>query len=336
MAGAGACIGEPHTIAGSGALAPVRAKRRFAPLPNRDRALVCQHAAAILSLLRTSETRARLAAGWAVKRAVELLEATRLAIAGVYGRGNTDALLPPRRLRARTGGAGAVQFVQGGRDAAAELALGVETAGLSMDSVRAVLDFGCGSGRVLPHVAALAPHVRCFGCDVDPSAIAWAARHRPELSWALSSSEPPLPYAEQSFDLVYSISVFSHLDEALQDRWLQELGRILAPGGAALLSVHGSHALDEFRAGHATTSWCRSDAFARGSLGPGEFVFEPYTRSLWNRSELPGVSGRYGLTFHGGEYLRRHWSQWLDVVEVRERAISGWQDLVVCRRPAAS
>ena len=177
---------------------------------------------------------------------------------------------------------------------------------------------------------------RCYGCDVDPNAIAWAARHRPELSWALSSSEPPLPYAEESFDLVYSISVFSHLDEALQDRWLHELSRILAPGGAALLSVHGSHALDEFRAGHATTSWCRSAAFARGSLSPGEFVFEPYARSLWNRSDLPGVGGRYGLTFHGGEYLRRHWSQWLEVVEVRERAISGWQDLVVCRRPVAA
>ena len=130
--------------------------------------------------------------------------------------------------------------------------------------------------------------------------------------------------------------MFSHLDEALQDRWLEELRRVLTPVGTALLSVHGSHALDEFRAGHARTSWCRGDAFARGPLTPGEFGFEPYARSFWNRSELPGVGGQYGLAFHGGEYLRRHWSQWLQVVDVRERAISGWQDLVVCRRPTAS
>ncbi len=274
--------------------------------------------------------------GWAVKRAVELVEATRLAIAGVSRRGTTDALLPPRRLRARTGAPGAVEFVRGGRDAAGQLAVGVETARVSMGNVRAVLDFGCGSGRVLPNMAVLAPDARCYGCDVDPSAIAWAARHRPELSWALTSFDPPLPYDEQSFDLIYSISVFSHLDETLQDRWLQELGRILAPGGAALLSVHGSHALDEFRAGHVSTTWCRSEAFVRDPLSPAELVFEPYARSFWNRSELPGVSGGYGLAFHGGEYLRRHWSQWLQVVDVRERAISEWQDLVVCRSGTTS
>ena len=273
---------------------------------------------------------------WAAKRAIELLEALRFGFAGALGWSSSGALIPPRRLRARTGAPGAVEFVEGGRGAAGQLALGAETAGLSIGSARAVLDFGCGSGRVLPHVAALAPEARCHGCDVDPSAIAWAARHRPELSWALSSSEPPLPYAGESFDLVYSISVFSHLDEALQDRWLEELRRVLTPGGTALLSVHGSHALDEFRAGHARTSWCRGDAFARGPLTPGEFGFEPYARSFWNRSELPGVGGQYGLAFHGGEYLRRHWSQWLQVVDVRERAISGWQDLVVCRRPTAS
>ena len=149
-----------------------------------------------------------------------------------------------------------------------------------------------------------------------------------------TSASPPLSEATTAFS--YSISVFSHLDEALQDRWLEELRRVLTPGGTALLSVHGSHALDEFRAGHARTSWCRGDAFARGPLTPGEFGFEPYARSFWNRSELPGVGGQYGLAFHGGEYLRRHWSQWLQVVYVRERAISGWQDLVVCRRPTAS
>ncbi len=176
---------------------------------------------------------------------------------------------------------------------------------------------------------------RCYGCDVDRSAIAWAARHRPELSWALSGSEPPLPFAPESFDLVYSISVFSHLDEQLQDRWLRELTRILVPDGTALLSVHGSYALEQFRLGQARTNWCRSHAFARGPLGPGEFLFEPYVRSVWNRSELPGVAARYGLAFHGGEYLRAHWSQWLEVIEVRERAISGWQDLVICHRPVA-
>jgi SAM-dependent methyltransferase len=284
-------------------------------------------------LTRTSETRGRLAIGWAVKRAREQLEALWAWVAGGFGASSAgDGVLPPRRLRARTGAPGAEEFVLGGRDAAHQLVAGLESAGEGAQTVRAVLDFGCGSGRVLPHVAALAREARCFGCDVDRGAIAWCARHRPELSWAVSGSEPGLPFEAESFDLVYSISVFSHLDEALQDRWLEELRRILVPGGVALLSVHGASALDDFRSGRASTSWCRSGAFARGPLGGGEFVFEAYVRSVWNRSDLPGVGSRYGLTFHGGEYLRHHWSDWLEVVAVRERAISGWQDLVVCRR----
>jgi SAM-dependent methyltransferase len=240
-------------------------------------------------------------------------------------------VVPPRRLRARTGAPGAVEFAEGGREAARALADALGSLGAPLEGTAAVLDFGCGSGRVLPHIVALVPGARCFGCDVDLGAIAWAARHRPELSWAVSGSEPPLRYPDESFDLVYSISVFSHLDEALQDRWLAELSRVLVPDGVALLSVHGPHALDQFRSGRASTNWCRSGAFARGPLGAGEFVFEPYVRSRWNRSDLPRVGSRYGLAFHGGDYLRRHWPEWLEVVDVRERAISRWQDLVVCR-----
>ena len=271
--------------------------------------------------------------GWAIKRARELYEAQRAWVAGRCGVPSAcDGALPPRRLRARTGAPGAVEFVDGGRDGARQLARALESTGGSLGMVRSGLDFGCGSGRVLPHVAALAPQARWYGCDVDGGAIAWAARHRPELSWAISGSEPPLPFASESFDLVYSISVFSHLDEALQDRWLGELRRILARGGAALLSVHGAHALEQFRSRQASTSWCRPGAFARGPLVAGEFAFEPYVRSVWNRSDLPGVGSEYGLAFHDGDYLRRHWSEWLEVVAVREQAISGWQDLVVCRR----
>jgi SAM-dependent methyltransferase len=195
-----------------------------------------------------------------------------------------------------------------------------------------VLDFGSGSGRVLPWIAALAPDARCCGCDVDAAAITWAARHLRDREWLLTGGEPPLPFASERFDLVYSISVFSHLDEPLQDRWLAELRRVLVPGGAALLSVHGAHAFGEFRSGRVTTRWCPEAAFARGPLGPDELVFEPYRRSVWNRGELPGVADSYGLAFHGEGYVRRRWPEWLEVLDVRERAVAGWQDLVVARR----
>ncbi len=193
-----------------------------------------------------------------------------------------------------------------------------------------MLDLGCGSGRVLPHVAALAPTARCVGCDVDRGAIDWATRHHPKCSWVVSPSAPPLPFADRSFELLYSISVLSHLGERAQDSWLAEIRRLLAPDGVALLSVHGGHAFEQFRAGRAHTAWCRSDAFARGPLEATEFVFEPYTRSVWNEGELPGVGPDYGLAFHGDHYLRAHFSRWLEVRAVLPTAMTAWQDIVVC------
>ena len=217
--------------------------------------------------------------------------------------------------------------------AAVALSDALTDAGGSMSEARAVLDFGCGSGRVLPHMAALAPNALCTGCDVDGGAITWAARHLPALDWSLSDAVPPLPFGADQFDIVYSISVFSHLDEPLQDRWLAELRRVLAPGGIALLAIHGPHAFEQFRTGAVRTRWCPPTAFSRGPLRDEELVFEPYARSVWNRAELPGVGSSYGLAFHGHGYLRRHWPKWLEVLGVRQRGVSDWQDIVVCRKP---
>lgn len=42
--------------------------------------------------------------------------------------------------------------------------------------------------------------------------------------------------------MVYGFSVFTHLDERMQDMWLLELRRVLNPGGILLLTVHGERA----------------------------------------------------------------------------------------------
>jgi SAM-dependent methyltransferase len=262
--------------------------------------------------------RAPPAVGWALRRTLELADPVR---------GSTA---PPRRLRARAGASGAYAFTEGGRQAAAELAGLVRAAGRDPAQLRSVLDFGCGPGRVLPHFAALAPEAACVGCDVDAAAIDWAAREHRALGWSLTSFHPPLPYESGRFDLVYAISVFSHLDRGLAGMWLTELRRVLAPGGLALLSVHGPHAFEQFRSGAVTTSWCSPELFRRGPLASGEFVFAPYRRSFWTDGDLPGVGREYGLAFQGPEHTRASWGRALQVVEVRERALTDWQDVAVC------
>jgi SAM-dependent methyltransferase len=260
------------------------------------------------------------AVGWALRRTRELADP-------FLGDGGQ---VPPRRLRARAGAPAAHAFTQGGRQAAAELAGLMRAAGRDPGQLRSVLDFGCGPGRVLPHVARLAPQAVCVGCDVDAAAIDWAGRHHPGLEWSLSSFHPPLPFETGRFHLIYAISVFSHLDRGVAALWLHELRRVLAPDGLALLSVHGPHAFEQFRTGAVTTSWCSPGAFRRGPLGSAEFVFVPYRRSFWSDGDLPGVGREYGLAFQGAEHTQASWGRTLQVVEVRARALTGWQDVAVC------
>jgi SAM-dependent methyltransferase len=282
-------------------------------------------------VITSPHPRAPLAVGWALRRTRELIDRMPRAGRGTLTEAGADPL-PPRRLRARAGAPGATEYLAGGRRAAQELADGLRSTGRDPERLTSVLDFGCGAGRVLPHIARLSPDARCAGCDVDRTAVEWAATRRPACDWTVSSFEPPLPFAPECFDLVYSVSVFSHLGRGLQERWLRELRRVLAPGGVALLSVHGPSAFEAFRTGRVGTSWCSADVFAREPLRARDFVFTPYVRSLWTASELPGVGSEYGLAFHGCDYLREVWGRQLTVVDIRVRALTDWQDLVVCTR----
>lgn len=58
------------------------------------------------------------------------------------------------------------------------------------------------------------------------------------LSNSLSSA---LPFKDQEFDLIYAVSVFTHLSENLQKHWITELTRILQPGGVLLITVKGAN-----------------------------------------------------------------------------------------------
>ncbi len=51
---------------------------------------------------------------------------------------------------------------------------------------------------------------------------------------------PPLDYRDEMFDLVYAVSVFTHLSEEFQLPWLDELKRILKPNGVLLATVYNN------------------------------------------------------------------------------------------------
>ena len=104
------------------------------------------------------------------------------------------------------------------------------------------LDFGCGCGRVARHLIGREARPRRPGSTTPESTsiaaqIDWAARHLPGRFEVIPTA-PPTALAGGSFDLIFTISVFTHLDEAMQEAWLAELARLLRPGGLLLATTH--------------------------------------------------------------------------------------------------
>ena len=104
-----------------------------------------------------------------------------------------------------------------------------------------VLDFGCGAGRTLRHfLSEAAGDAEIWGVDIDEPSIDWVSTNLcPPLHATRGPVEPPLPFADGSFDLVWTLSVFTHLVSPM--RWLAELHRVLAPGGLLIATYMGRY-----------------------------------------------------------------------------------------------
>lgn len=173
----------------------------------------------------------------------------------------------------------------------------LRSAGIDLQPRQSALDFGCSSGRVVRVFAAAYPDVRWFGCDPNEEAIAWAKTNLPEIEFFASDQAPPLPFEDGSFDLVYGMSIWSHFAPVLGMRWLDEMHRLLRPGGHLVWTSHGLTSI--------------SLAAAQGRRGPDqcrEIVQALYRRGWWYASEF-GKQGDWGVINEawGTAFLSAEW-----------------------------
>ena len=115
----------------------------------------------------------------------------------------------------------------------------LRVSGVAPNTVRSILDIGCGTGRLLMGWHCADPNRTITGADINAELIAWNAANLPG-QWLESGLLPPLPLRKGTFDLVQLVSVFTHLPLEHQRLWIEELRRLLRPGGHAVVTLHGA------------------------------------------------------------------------------------------------
>jgi SAM-dependent methyltransferase len=210
--------------------------------------------------------------------------------------------LPPAELRYRVSSSpDAENFVTVGQTCAADIQASLLKVDRELGSFTRILDFGCGCGRTLIHLKDLAPEAQVDGIDIDARAIEWCKQHLNFAKFSLSNESPPIDYAADTFDFIYAISVFTHLNEDYQFRWLTELQRIAKPGAVLLLTVDSS------------------------LVGAEGFVFQ--------RSYEDGLfPAWYQNAFHSKEYVLANFSSYFQVLGYFPRGMNTHQDVVVLQK----
>lgn len=228
------------------------------------------------------------------------------------------APMPPvPNIQRVIGDTSAVRFAMGGATIFKNIEAYLAELGHGWADFPRILDWGCGAGRVTRYMLS-ETGCRVTGADIDPDNIAWCRQAYPDGRFEQVPLRPPTVFEDGAFDLVVGLSVLTHLREDDQWLWLDELRRVVRPGGLAFLSVQG----------------------------PAQFAYNRFPPHLYRQVQergyldlsrdgaLDGVIGDpeyYRAAMHSRAYITERWSRYFDVVAIVD-AIAGMQDFVVLRR----
>jgi ubiquinone/menaquinone biosynthesis C-methylase UbiE len=104
-----------------------------------------------------------------------------------------------------------------------------------LTSGQRILDIGCGTGTLAALLKRIHPQVEVLGLDPDPKALARAVRKAARAGFQIHFDlgfSGELPYADASFDRVFSSYMFHHLEAGDRQKTLREVRRVLRPGGS--------------------------------------------------------------------------------------------------------
>jgi SAM-dependent methyltransferase len=193
-------------------------------------------------------------------------------------------------------------------------------AGRDPQSVADVLEVGCGYGRIVRELRKRMPWARVTVSDVIESAARFTA------SEFGAQYMPPLEEAgaeyDGRFDLVYLLSVYSHLRRDMVAANLRRVSAVLKPGGVAVITLQGQGSAETVeRYGF---YWLNKNELLQAMAHDG-YHYEKY----------PYYYADYGVTWFtqpAFDRLVRETTPELTAISFRPMDIDGHQDTLVYRK----
>lgn len=113
---------------------------------------------------------------------------------------------------------------------------GLEQVTIAPDSI--ILDVGCGGGRTIHRMAAIATAGKIFGIDYSADCVAWSKAYNAHLIQEgrveiLQAVVNEIPYKDNYFDLVTAVETIYFWSDLAE--CLQEIKRVLKPAGKLII-----------------------------------------------------------------------------------------------------
>lgn len=201
------------------------------------------------------------------------------------------------------------EYLADGWRTLSELMLLLEAVDRPLVKTQSVLEFAAGFGRFTRHLASVLPgRVSCT--DVMPGSIEFL-REQFGVKAIESSHDPDQLVVPSQYDLVFVLSMFTHLPVRMWTPWLRALQKAVKPGGLLVFTVH-------------------NEAFAREE----GVVFDADGTHFIASSESPSIDARtYGTTFTTKRFVEDTVSAALNTRPLHYQPQAFWhgQDGVVVR-----
>jgi SAM-dependent methyltransferase len=220
---------------------------------------------------------------------------------------------PEPELQVRWNGAFGLELINEGKAFYARVKEACERHSRTPLSRAAVLDFGCGWGRLTRFFARDVAPGSLYGCDPVESILDVCRRTRVPASFARSEFVPDrLPF-ERSFDLVYAFSVFTHLSERAHEHCLRAIHEAMRPGALLVATIRPPAYL-------AKSPWLADELESLGrdplaAMAEPRFVFAPHPVEE-DHPQYQGEDMTYGEAVISLSYVRERWAPRFELLDV--------------------